>query len=154
MFKYDSYDIYSYNRYFAFNYTYEFGEIANMTFAFGMASRQKRISEDYEDFGTLKAIYQSWSADSDDFIFTEITTRSCTDSDFGIETNRTDFRLFNPRQEDINQLKRAMPSLQCIDEPITIKGNFDTPEFKVLLLVFEKCNPQTRSTCKDEKELQ
>jgi len=102
MFKYDSYDIYSYNRYFAFNYTYEFGEIANMTFAFGMASRQKRISEDYEDFGTLKAIYQSWSADSDDFIFTEITTRSCTDSDFGIETNRTDFRFFNPRQEDVD----------------------------------------------------
>ena len=47
-----------------------------------------------------------------------------------------------------------MPSLQCIDEELKIKGNWDTSEFKVLLLVFEKCNPLTRSTCKNEKELQ
>ena len=45
-----------------------------------------------------------------------------------------------------------MPSLQCIDEELKIKGNWDTSEFKVLLLVFEKCNPLTRSTCKNEKE--
>lgn len=73
-----------------------------MTFAFGMANRYKSIIEEIQDFGTLKAMYQSWSADADDFIFTEIATRECKDSDFGIETNRTDFRFFNPRQEDVD----------------------------------------------------
>lgn len=78
MFKYDAYDIYSYNQYFEFNITHEFGVKENITFAFGMASRRPNFIKDIEDYGSVKAIYQSWSDAADDFVFTDIPSRACT----------------------------------------------------------------------------
>jgi hypothetical protein len=105
-----------------------------------MASRKPNFIKDIRDYGNVKAMYQSWSDDADDYVFTDIPTRECTFGDFGIETNRTDHRFFNPRNEDISLLKRVMPALHCIDEPLIINGNWNTAKFKVLLLLFEKCD--------------
>ena len=73
MFKYDAYDCYSYNRYFAFNATYEFGVEQNMTYAFGLASKRSlNFTENLEDYGQVKAFYESWSINDTEVVFEEV----------------------------------------------------------------------------------
>ena len=42
--------------------------------------------------------------------------------------------------------------LKCIEEDVSVYGNYDTGVFSSLMIVFEKCDPELR-TCKDPKEI-
>ena len=43
--------------------------------------------------------------------------------------------------------------MRCIDEPLEIQGDWDTATSKVLLLLFERCDPTVRKTCKSDADL-
>ena len=45
-----------------------------------------------------------------------------------------------------------MPWLQCIDQPLSIHGDWDTAYSRILMLTFERCDPKVRSTCKNNTE--
>lgn len=46
-----------------------------------------------------------------------------------------------------------MYSMRCFDEPLSILGDWDTATSKVILLLFERCDPTKRTTCKDDADL-
>ena len=41
----------------------------------------------------------------------------------------------------------------CIDEPYVLKGNYDDPSASNLIVTFELCSLEKRSTCKSDKEI-
>ena len=46
--------------------------------------------------------------------------------------------------------------MKCIDKEASIEifGSYKTDKSSNLMIVFEKCDPALRSTCKDETEIQ
>ena len=40
-----------------------------------------------------------------------------------------------------------------MDEPVDLKGNYDTVTAKTLSIVLKRCDPEVRSTCKSEDEI-
>ena len=80
-------------------------------------------------------------------------TRNCTAADFGINTTKTKNGFSLPPEENFPIYKRIMYSMRCIDEPLSIQGDWDTATSKVLLLLFERCDPTVRKTCKSDAEL-
>ena len=42
----------------------------------------------------------------------------------------------------------------CLDEEISIKGNYVTREGSTLMVVFEKCSERTSDKCKTEEEIE
>ena len=61
-----------------------------------------------DDYGTLKAYYESWGPDIDGVKFEEIPTRNCTPEDWGIgeDGDKTKQRFADPKsKEDIGKLK-------------------------------------------------
>jgi hypothetical protein len=79
---------------------------------------------------------------------TEVPTRNCTTSDFGINVTKTNDGFAMPFEDDFTIYSRIMYSMRCIDEPLSILGDWDTATSKVLLLLFERCDPLVRKTCK------
>ena len=95
-----------------------------------------------------------WSPIAKGVSLTEIETRNCTYGDFGIDNIRTDYRFSKPETEsDVDAFKRVMPSLRCFNESISIQGDWDTSTAKVLVLLFERCDPLQRKTCKNDTEI-
>ena len=44
--------------------------------------------------------------------------------------------------------------MKCIDDPeFELYGNFESPDVNVLMVTFEKCDPQKRDDCKTEDEI-
>lgn len=46
-----------------------------------------------------------------------------------------------------------MSSLRCIDEQLSVFGDWNTPSGKILILAFEKCDKTKRKTCKTDQEI-
>lgn len=43
--------------------------------------------------------------------------------------------------------------MYCLDERQPLQGNYDTVKAKTLAIVVHRCNPEERSTCKNETEI-
>ena len=102
----------------------------------------------------MKAFYETWSPTGENEGIWEIPTRNCTAEDWGINGKpKTNNDFDSPYEEDHAIYKRIMYSMRCFDQPLSILGDWDTATSKVLLLLFEKCDPNKRTTCKNDTDL-
>ena len=71
--------------------------------------------------GTLRAYYFGYTIDSADATYTEIPTRPCTLSDF--DGNE---RFEKANENDVPMIEEAMQNLKCIDQELSIFGDYNT----------------------------
>ena len=72
-------------------------------------------------------------------------------NDFGYQVTKRDHAPFyEVKDQKKAEFERVFDSLFCIDEPVSLYGNWNSQEASVLLVAFEKCDPTLRSTCKSE----
>ena len=132
------------------------GAKEGITFAFGISDfLGTDVSNDqYLDYGTLAVYYEFWNDEENDFI--PMKTRPCIEEDFGLHedlghVHETLFYPAGPTKRD--EMKRKLGSLQCIDEPVEMIGNWNTGVAQVIEVYFEICDPTLRTTCKPEAEV-
>ena len=101
----------------------------------------------------MKAFYETWSPTGENDGLWEIPTRNCTKADWGIDEPKTNDDFDAPYEEDKAIYKRIIYSMRCFEEPLSIIGDWDTATSKVLLLLFERCDPTKRTTCKNDTDL-
>ena len=81
-----------------------------LAFAFGVHSRLN------EDYGTMKAFYETWSPSGENDGLWEIPTRNCTKADWGINGEpKTNNDFDSPFEEDQPIYRRIMYSMRCFD---------------------------------------
>lgn len=116
------------------------------TFAFGIGSLEKEATgiDQWADYGTLKAQYETWNLTSREF--ETVKTRPCTLADFGLADGEQTFYDVNPIQKEA--FEKQSKGLQCLDQEIEIKGTTNSQQGQLVNVVFERCNPSVRSTCK------
>lgn len=143
--------------------------------AFGITSYDgnKENIED-PDYGTVKAFYRQWGIlDSGSTKEFEIETRPCTYADFGMDENGElidpDYVLKDRRPEDmdpdappkffpvskpqIDNFRTYGLKMHCFDKKLRLQGIYDSFKARNLALMFVKCDPKLRSTCKSEEEI-
>ena len=100
----------------------------------------------------MQAYYQIWrSALDEDYSFFPVATRLCTPEDFGItNTSNPNPKFFSPLQQNIPAFESMLSNLHCIDENITIFGDWNSLSAKNLILTFEKCDQEVNRTCKND----
>jgi len=60
--------------------------------------------------------------------------------------------MFYPLHFKSESLADYIPTMQCIDEPYALYGDFDTNIAHNLMVTFTKCDPEVR-TCKSKEEI-
>lgn len=72
-----------------------FGKEQNFNVAFAVAKYNEQESglEEQADYGSIKAYYEVWDRDNDDFV--PIATRPCTLADFGLGDQRIQTPFFD-----------------------------------------------------------
>ncbi len=146
MIRFDQVSIFPHTKYNHFSETETFGRDQNLTMAFGISSFLE-TKEDYElaDYGMVSAYYNYWNSTNEAVV--PIKTRPCTIEDFSGQS------LFYPVDDQKREeFERVTPKLQCIEQALELKGNFQTQTAKIVLVLFERCDPKQRKTCKSEKE--
>ena len=69
------------------------------------------------------------------------------------DPTQRDPMFFKPLKQHEEYFKVYGNKMKCVDEKIKLQGNFDTVKARTLAVVFEKCDPLLRSTCKTEEEI-
>ena len=121
----------------------------------------------------MKPYYVNWGATNDNVVnaeslsltgFTEIPTRPCVAEDFGLDPEtlervNTDYltggnsKFYPIEPFYYGYLSTYFPKMKCIDEQVNIYGDYNSNSAQLLTLIFEACNPEVRSTCKNEEEI-
>ena len=100
-----------------------------MKFAFSLSTfSETDVSHDqFADYGSINAYYEYWDGDGNNYNV-PIKSRPCTAADFGLDPeNELDSRDFhNVKPNKLKEFKRKLNALWCVDEPITLFGNWNT----------------------------
>ena len=72
----------------------------------------------------MNAYYESWNATDD--VFIPIKSRPCTKDDFHLGVREDYNSKFFAPFEKVDEFQRKLNSLKCIDEPLSLLGNFNT----------------------------
>ena len=98
---------------------------------------------------------KSWKSSVDGVSFKELKHRPCTDDDFFKreegDTNESIYGFYKLSEGTEAVLKDGY-NLKCIDEDLSIYGDFNTYTASNLMVTFERCNPKER-TCKSKEEI-
>ena len=126
------------------------------------------------DYGTTKAVYRQWGFETESGTeVDELKLRNCTAADFGFDEdgNRItdEFKdsltdeerdpngkpfFFPPDPKQVNFIWTYHPKMHCFENKIKLQGEYDSSKARHLAIVFEKCDPKKRSTCKSETEIE
>lgn len=120
---------------------------------FNIAAKVTGYSDynDIEDpsIGTVEFYLKSWLDDGSPIKFTKVKTRPCSLADFQGEAGASDDDQFFPMHFKSQSYKRYVPAMKCLDEDISIYGDFNTNIAASFMVVFEKCAPEGQLTCAD-----
>ena len=121
---------------------------------FNITARVARYGtfDDIEDpsMGTVEFYLKSWNDDTSPLKFRKLKTRPYSISDFQGEEGANNESKFYPMHFKSFIFKKYVPKMKCIDEDIEIYGDFNTNIASSLLVVFETCDPEQRTTCADQ----
>ena len=124
--------------------------------AFGWTAYDNNYEMLHEpQYGELRVIRKAWSGD--EFMeYIEYPFRTCTDEEIGsgvdgFDNPRSRFYQISPASKVWYDLYRK--KLNCIDHKIVISGDYDSESVKHLSIRFMKCDPEVRSDCKSEDEI-
>ena len=136
---------------FFYNENFQFGEHnPEFTIAFALATFMESNHSDYSDYGTISAHYEWWTPEDNAEV--PIRSRPCTPKDFGLEPNENQ-RFFNVAEQKKPEFLRLMHRLQCIDESLSIYGDWNTATAQVIFLAFHPCDSKVRKTCRSKAEI-
>ena len=87
--------------------------------------------------------------------FKELETRKCTPSDLFVKEgeDQTSYGFYPPHSFATLLGDNDAQKYMCIDEPYELRGNYDDPISSNLIITFELCSLEKRSTCKSDKEI-
>ena len=126
-------------------------ENLNIAFAIGDFLSEEASYKEYLDYGTVNLYYEAWDSESDNLI--PVKTRPCRPEDFQLDGATADPKFYEAERSKVNEFKRKMNILKCTEEPLNLVGNFQTETAKIALVMFERCDPKKRKTCKSEAEV-
>ena len=116
------------------------------------ATRAEEPPIEDPEIGEIKIYKKYWDALADDGLgklwFEEVKTKPCTVNDFNdIEGNNKQSKFYPSTIKHEPMLLKYANKLKCMEEEVSVNGNYDTGIFTSLMIVFEKCDPEVR-TCK------
>ena len=99
---------------------------------------------------------KKWEKDFEaTFELDELKYRPCTDEDLITKDGQlqTEYGFFKVDERSSALGENITNRFKCIDEPYDIWGNYDSDRGKNLMIVYELCDPEIRSTCKSQEEI-
>ena len=90
-----------------------------------------------------------------DLQFIELETRPCTLDDFFSETSdQTEYGFFQADSTALFlQENESYSNFKCIVDPYQVYGNYNTVSLENLMVVYELCSREERTTCKSDQEI-
>ena len=109
-------------------------------------------------------MYSSWGQGNDSYDFEPVQGKHrCSPEEIGLEYYSLEDEeakksiqepaFFKPYSAQIDWFKTYSSKLWCFDEPLDQRGNYDTTEAKTITVNVFRCDPQVRSTCKSDEEI-
>ena len=109
---------------------------------------------DISMYGELKAFYKSWGNENPSGThYYEIESRPCTLDEIGLGDDISKSRFYPAKSGSLAAIKDYANLMQCIDQEIIIKGNYQTYSAQSLSIQFVACDYINNSTCKSYEEI-
>lgn len=133
-----------------------YGADQNFTFAFGISTfTGSDTTVDIADYVSIGAQQSRWNDTvGESYQTSALLYRPCTAEDFGLNGVKSpDSKFFQaaPNQQVIFNSK--LSSLQCIDQELSLQGNFNAESGQLANVVLTRCDSSVRSTCKSDAEV-
>ena len=129
-----------------------------VAFALSAYDSEQEFIED-PDYGTLKAYHYEWGFDEiQSSRLIEIETRRCTEEDLYLNEeedeemgqNESQSKMYTLHEQGKSSVEYYKKKFRCIDEEISVIGDYNSDKARQFVIQFEKCDNETRSTCKSE----
>ena len=135
------------------------GDGFSVAFALSAYDSEQDFIED-PDYGTLKAYHYEWGfEDTQGSRWTQIETRSCTEEDLNLnedadEVNKdSESKMYSLHEKGKYSVAYYKKKFRCTDEDISVIGDYNSDKARQFVIQFEKCDNETRPTCKSEDDI-